>query len=49
MSFERVFEVLDLKPLIEEKLDARTVPRKVQAAVEFQDVHFAYPPPTRSP
>ncbi len=42
VSFERVFEVLDLKPLIEEKPDARTVPEG-PAAVEFQDVRFAYP------
>jgi ATP-binding cassette subfamily C protein len=42
VSFERVFEVLDLEPLIEEKPDARTVPEG-PAAVEFQDVRFAYP------
>ncbi|MET9085436.1 ABC transporter ATP-binding protein [Streptomyces sp. NPDC004237] len=42
VSFERVFEVLDLKPLIEEKPDAREVPEG-PAAVEFEDVRFAYP------
>ncbi|WP_405918397.1 ABC transporter ATP-binding protein [Streptomyces sp. NBC_00728] len=42
VSFERVFEVLDLKPLIEEKPDARTVPEG-PASVEFDDVRFAYP------
>lgn len=42
VSFERVFEVLDLKPLIEEKPDARTVPDG-PAAVEFDGVRFAYP------
>ncbi|MGW1798254.1 ABC transporter ATP-binding protein [Streptomyces sp. NPDC001984] len=42
VSFERVFEVLDLKPLIEEKLDAREVPEG-PAAVEFDDVRFGYP------
>ncbi|MFI1206484.1 ABC transporter ATP-binding protein [Streptomyces sp. NPDC020802] len=42
VSFERVFEVLDLKPLIEEKPDARTVPEG-PASVEFTDVRFAYP------
>lgn len=42
VSFERVFEVLDLKPLIEEKPDARAVPDG-PAAVEFDDVRFAYP------
>ncbi|MGV9627064.1 ABC transporter ATP-binding protein [Streptomyces sp. NPDC003487] len=42
VSFERVFEVLDLKPLIEEKPDAREVPEG-PAGVEFDDVRFAYP------
>ncbi|MEU9387511.1 ABC transporter transmembrane domain-containing protein, partial [Streptomyces sp. NPDC048279] len=42
VSFERVFEVLDLKPLIEEKPDAREVPEGPVAA-EFEDVRFAYP------
>jgi ATP-binding cassette subfamily C protein len=42
VSFERVFEVIDLKPLIEEKPDARKVPDG-PASVEFTDVRFAYP------
>jgi ABC-type multidrug transport system fused ATPase/permease subunit len=42
VSFERVFEVLDLKPLIEEKPDARTVPDG-PVSVEFDRVRFAYP------
>ncbi|OXY95057.1 ABC transporter ATP-binding protein [Streptomyces diastatochromogenes] len=42
VSFERVFEVLDLKPLIEEKPDAVEVPEG-SVAVEFDDVTFAYP------
>ncbi|MFG2602799.1 ABC transporter ATP-binding protein [Streptomyces sp. NPDC048514] len=42
VSFERVFEVLDLKPLIEEKPDAREVPEG-PVAVEFDEVRFAYP------
>ncbi|MCF2538222.1 ABC transporter ATP-binding protein/permease [Streptomyces sp. FB2] len=42
VSFERVFEVLDLRPLIEEKPDARDVPDG-PVAVEFDDVRFAYP------
>ncbi|MEV5955210.1 ABC transporter ATP-binding protein [Streptomyces sp. NPDC051987] len=42
VSFERVFEVLDLKPLIEEAPDAREVPEG-PVAVEFDDVRFAYP------
>ncbi|MFT7838876.1 ABC transporter ATP-binding protein [Saccharothrix sp. BKS2] len=42
VSFERVFEVLDLKPLITEKPDARTVPDG-PVSVEFEGVRFAYP------
>ena len=42
VSFERVFEVLDLKPLIIEKPDARPVPDG-PVSVEFDDVHFSYP------
>ncbi|MFI9814754.1 ABC transporter ATP-binding protein [Saccharothrix variisporea] len=42
VSFERVFEVLDLKPLIQEKPDARTVPDG-PVSVEFDGVGFAYP------
>jgi ABC-type multidrug transport system fused ATPase/permease subunit len=42
VSFERVFEVLDLKPLIEEKPEARPVPDG-PVSVEFDEVRFAYP------
>ncbi|NNN30236.1 ABC transporter ATP-binding protein [Streptomyces sp. S3(2020)] len=42
VSFERVFEVLDLKPLIEEKPDAVDAPDE-PVAVEFEDVRFGYP------
>ncbi|GAB2903678.1 ABC transporter ATP-binding protein [Streptomyces mayteni] len=42
VSFQRVFEVLDLKPLIEEAPDARRVPDG-PVAVEFDDVDFGYP------
>ncbi len=42
VSFERVFEVLDLDPLIKEKPDAGTIPAG-PVAVEFDDVRFAYP------
>ncbi|MFB7077094.1 ABC transporter ATP-binding protein [Streptomyces sp. NPDC056308] len=42
VSFERVFEVLDLKPLIDQKPDARTVPQG-PVAVEFDQVRFGYP------
>ena len=42
VSFERVFEVLDLKPLIEERPDARRVPDG-PVSVEFDGVSFGYP------
>ncbi|WP_197287463.1 ABC transporter ATP-binding protein [Streptomyces apocyni] len=42
VSFERVFEILDLKPLIEEKPDAQQVPEG-PVAVEFANVRFGYP------
>jgi ABC-type multidrug transport system fused ATPase/permease subunit len=42
VSFERVFEILDLKPLITEKPDAVEVPPGA-VAVEFDQVRFAYP------
>ncbi|MFD8914698.1 ABC transporter ATP-binding protein [Streptomyces sp. NPDC059575] len=42
VSFERVFEVLDLKPLITEKPDAAPV-SEGPVAVEFEDVSFGYP------
>ena len=42
VSFERVFEILDLKPLIQQKPDAVPVPPG-PVSVEFDDVRFAYP------
>ncbi|GAA1771964.1 ABC transporter ATP-binding protein [Streptomonospora arabica] len=42
VSFERVFEVLDLKPLITERADAVAVPEG-PVSVEFDGVGFAYP------
>ncbi|HLR94729.1 MAG TPA: ABC transporter ATP-binding protein [Jiangellaceae bacterium] len=42
VSFERVFEVLDLEPLIQEKPDAEVLPEG-PVSVEFDDVRFAYP------
>ncbi|MEU9622262.1 MULTISPECIES: ABC transporter ATP-binding protein [unclassified Streptomyces] len=42
VSFERVFEVLDLTPLIEQKPDARAVPDG-PVSVEFDQVRFGYP------
>jgi len=42
VSFDRVFEVLDLEPLIAEKPDAVRVPEG-PVSVEFDRVRFAYP------
>ncbi|PPK98762.1 ABC-type multidrug transport system fused ATPase/permease subunit [Kineococcus xinjiangensis] len=42
VSFERVFEILDLRPLIEEAPDAVSVPEG-PVSVEFDDVRFTYP------
>ena len=42
VSFERVFEVLDLPPLVAESPGARPVPPG-PTSVEFRDVHFTYP------
>ena len=50
VSFDRVFEVLDLKPLIEDKPDAVPLPRTMSGngsgpapGIEFDDVSFRYP------
>ncbi len=42
VSFDRVFEVLDLPSMIAEKPDAVTVPRG-PATIEFEHVQFRYP------
>ena len=42
VSFERVFEILDLVPLIQERPGARALPPG-PASLEFDDVRFAYP------
>ena len=42
VSFERVFEILDLQPLITENPDATAVPPG-PVSVEFDHVRFAYP------
>ncbi len=42
VSFERVFEVLDLQPLVAEAPDARDI-RPAPTSVSFEDVHFTYP------
>ncbi|WP_329200528.1 MULTISPECIES: ABC transporter ATP-binding protein [unclassified Streptomyces] len=46
VSFERVFEILDLEPLIAEKPDARRVPDG-PVTVEFDRVSFGYPSPDK--
>ncbi|MFJ7280386.1 ABC transporter ATP-binding protein [Kitasatospora sp. NPDC098663] len=44
VSFDRVFEVLDLKPLITDRPDARPVDTAAKAPdVEFDNVSFRYP------
>jgi ATP-binding cassette subfamily B protein len=51
VSFDRVFEVLDLKPLISERPDAEVLPAQVPAdggatvapEIQFDDVSFRYP------
>jgi ATP-binding cassette subfamily B protein len=44
VSFDRVFEVLDLPPMVAEKPGATTLPASADApAVEFDDVTFSYP------
>lgn len=42
VSFDRVFEILDLEPLLAEKQDAREVPAG-PVSVRFRDVRFGYP------
>lgn len=42
VSFERVFEVLDLEPAVSEKPSAVAIPRGT-ASVEFSHVAFSYP------
>jgi ATP-binding cassette subfamily B protein len=42
VSFERVFEVLDLEPMVQDAPGAQTLPRG-SSSVEFVDVNFRYP------
>ena len=42
VSFERVFEVLDLQPMITDKPDAKVLNRK-NLSIAFNDVVFSYP------
>ena len=44
VSFERVFEVLDLKPMVSNSDDAKTMTSKVPS-IEFRNVVFSYPRP----
>jgi ATP-binding cassette subfamily B protein len=45
VSFERVFEVLDLPPAIDDKPGASALPRELgeRATIEFEHVDFRYP------
>jgi ABC-type multidrug transport system fused ATPase/permease subunit len=45
VSFERVFEVLDLRPMVAEKPDARELPEG-PVSVRLRDVRFGYPSAT---
>ncbi|MFE0155328.1 ABC transporter ATP-binding protein [Nonomuraea sp. NPDC059007] len=42
VSFDRVFEVLDLRPMVAEKPEARPLPDG-PVTITFDDVHFRYP------
>jgi ATP-binding cassette subfamily B protein len=42
VSFDRVFEVLDLKPMVADPDDATDLGTDARS-IEFDDVHFAYP------
>jgi len=42
VSFDRVFEVLDLAPMVADAPDAGELPADARS-IEFADVHFAYP------
>ena len=44
VSFERVFEVLDLQPMVSNKDGAQELTKKVPS-IEFKDVSFSYPRP----
>ncbi len=43
VSFERVFEVLDLPPAIVDKPDAVALDRDIEPSIEFRSVDFRYP------
>jgi len=47
VSFDRVFEVLDLKPMVAQRPDAIPLPAQPKApAIEFDRVRFRYPSPS---
>ncbi len=43
VSFERVLEVLDLPPSVDDRPDARPLPPDAPASIEFDHVSFHYP------
>lgn len=43
VSFDRVFEVLDLRPSVEDAPHARTLPDTAGTGIEFDHVSFRYP------
>ena len=46
VSFERVFEVLDLEPMVRDRPGARALPSDTgPLSIEFDEVRFAYPSP----
>jgi ATP-binding cassette, subfamily B, bacterial len=42
VSFERIFEVLDLQPMIKERADAKEL-QPVPASINVRDIRFSYP------
>jgi ATP-binding cassette subfamily B protein len=42
VSFERIFEVLDLHPMVQEKRDAKVL-KQGPSRIEIKDVRFSYP------
>ncbi|MCF3177085.1 ABC transporter ATP-binding protein [Streptomyces sioyaensis] len=45
---ERVYELIDTEPALQERADAHALPADAPATVEFDRVTFAYTPPHRS-
>jgi subfamily B ATP-binding cassette protein MsbA len=41
---DRLFQMLDMEPDIQEAADAKALPAPVKGVIEFQGVHFAYKP-----